>query len=223
MTYQSYQLKQTFQGFTQLGIFNLSMDTGGSGSNTQYAPAWSATVVGLANSSKTIESDLENGPTDSTENATIPVLGGFIKRNGTAGGGAQSTQGFDALQFIAHNTNPPTSSMKPDDSTSVPAVASIAGATSVDPLAQPLGSDRRLVLLALQEGSWANNRDTYIQVTRRNYPDVVDKYFGSGSSGSGPIGRRWTHIVLSMVVDNTAQVSAELLGKVYEVLPVLST
>ncbi|KAJ7480000.1 hypothetical protein B0H11DRAFT_2422521, partial [Mycena galericulata] len=216
MSLQGYQLQSIFNSPTPLGIFNYSMDIGGSGLDTQYVAAWTATVVGLANSSKIIEADLEAGLTDSTVNDTSYAV---IKRNGTAEADP-STEGFGALQFIAGSTTPPTTNSKVAHSTSAE-VMPAAALGNVDPLDQPL-QNRRLVLLALQEGAWADNRDQFIQDAGYNSPDIIDKYFGSGSSGSGPIGRRWTHIVLAMVVDDSSQVSAQLLGKVYEVLPVLS-
>jgi hypothetical protein len=82
-----------------------------------------------------------------------------------------------------------------------------------------------LMLLSLNEGSWANQRDDFINYARREHPDIAQKYFGNGTSGSGPIGRHWTHMVLITLTkpNSTELASVQILGKVYDVLPVLKS
>ena len=195
------QLKQVVP---RLGIFNLSMDAGGG----EFEPAWSATVIGSSKATllfgvEGVTANLGAGLGDGTEK-------GLSSRGGAA-------QGFGALQFIAHGMNATT---RPSGSAAAAATAAVS-----DPLDQPLADNQSLVLLRLQEGMWADNRGAYINLARQNTPDILNKYFGAGGSGSGPIGRRWTHIVLCMEFQQANGITTvgevELFGKVYEVLPLL--
>jgi hypothetical protein len=230
MLSQGYTLKRTFP---ELGIFNLSMDIGGEGDNTQYVPAWTATVIaysaisangtGIAESS--VDSHLKDGPTDSTDNSTI----GLIERD--AGTGQSSSRGFGALQFLAHSIN----STAKSHSKSIPpmpaaaaaaAVSAVsAGLSTIDPLNQPMANNQFLLALRVQEGTWANRRNEWIEFARKHTPDIADKYFGSGNTGSGLIGRRWSYLILIVTIDihTSEMVSADLFGKVYEILPELSS
>ncbi|KAJ7139424.1 hypothetical protein C8R44DRAFT_847431 [Mycena epipterygia] len=171
---------------SQFGIFNLSMDIGGNGTYMQFAPAWTATVSSYAWSGSSglqiLGSNLQKGLSDSTSNTTSDPSP--IKRSGIAATD-QSTQGFGSLQFIAHGTNSTTA-----QTGSVRLAAPMSAlAANTDPLDQAMLDGQSFALLTLQEGSWADDRDTYIQVARKNSPAIADKYFGPGSSGSGPIGR----------------------------------
>ncbi|KAJ6573846.1 hypothetical protein DFH09DRAFT_1361908 [Mycena vulgaris] len=222
MVLYAHQFKNTL---SQFGIFNLSMVTGGGGTYAQFAPAWTATIIGLSTVSwdvqNAVDSHLKEGPGESTDNNTI-VVPGIMKRSG-------ATQGFGALQFIAHGMNSTApksgSTTAPKSALVAAAAAAAAPAVDPDPLNQPLTADQILVLLSVQEGTWAANRGEFIEFTRQNYPAIVDKYFGPDGSGSGPIGRRWTHLVLRIGFDlvngSTRVGSVDLLGKVYEVLPVV--
>ncbi|KAJ7652081.1 hypothetical protein DFH06DRAFT_540998 [Mycena polygramma] len=225
---QGYQLKETFQDSSNIGIFNLSMDTGGSGAYTDFVPAWSATIIGWgaknSTSYQTVESNLDSGLGDSTSNSTtIPGLGGL---GGLGPRGEiqtrRSSGGFGALQFVAQGLSPTQSDKTPAPMSGLAATAPAAAAvsTSGDPLNQPLSDNQTLMLLRVQEGTWADQRYGYIQYIRfadRANEDVVNKYFGPGDTGSGPIGRHWTHLVLIVTTDSS-QVSAQLFGKVYEVV-----
>ncbi|KAJ6498072.1 hypothetical protein C8R47DRAFT_318097 [Mycena vitilis] len=228
---KGYQLKHLFLNSAeeQFGIFNLSMDTGPAGAYTNFVPAWSATVVGWgaknSTSYQTLESDLKAGFNDSTTNSTgIPGMGVLGTRAEPRR--RRSSGGFGALQFVAQGLKPAQS-----DSTSVPisgvaaAGAPAVASSSGDPLEQPLPDNKVLMLLSLQEGTWADGRAEFIKFIRYNKEtntlattNVIDKYFGPGTSGSGPIGRHWTHLVLIVTTDSP-QVSAELFGMVYEVVP----
>ncbi|KAJ7724987.1 hypothetical protein DFH07DRAFT_261018 [Mycena maculata] len=220
MSFMGYEFQNTFQGDFPGTIFNFSMDVGG-----ESVPAWTATVLGLANTTKTLESDLQkasNASSTGTDGLLDPL--GMVGRNSAAGTDTPP-EGSGALQFIAHNTNSPQPHTGTNSAIAAAAVSSNTTAVTGDAnptLSGPLLTNQHLVLLALQEGSWVDGRDATIEFVRQNSPGIFKKYFG-GSSGSGPIGRRWSHLVLSMAVDESSQVSADLLGKVYEVLPVLST
>ncbi|KAJ6573841.1 hypothetical protein DFH09DRAFT_382212 [Mycena vulgaris] len=210
MALHGYHLRNIFP---KLGIFNLSMDVGGSGASTQFAPAWSATITGFAMKSAVgfgaamMETNLESGPGESTVNETGSVSGMFRRDAG----------GFSALQGMAHGlpTRP-----KSDGAPKMAAAAALSSADPRDPLDQPLPEDQSFVLLNLKEGSWADRRDEFVHAARQTVPDVVDKYFGP----RGPLARRWTHLVLRAsfdVVNGSTRVGlVELFGRVYEVLPV---
>ncbi|KAJ7652073.1 hypothetical protein DFH06DRAFT_1206702 [Mycena polygramma] len=222
MAFKGYALERTFQGVQPIGIFNLSMDTGGSGAYTDFVPAWRATVVGWGAKNSTsyqaLESNLGGGLSDSTSNITDPPdLGaGLDGRDGHRI--RRSSAGFGALQFVAQGLKPVQSDSSPAPPSEVAAAAAAPAVASSDPLEQPLPDNETLMLLSLQEGTWADKRAEFIQWTRENTPDLVDSYFGPGNSGSGPIGRHWTHLVLIVNTD-TPQVSAQMFGKVYEVVP----
>ncbi|KAJ6498055.1 hypothetical protein C8R47DRAFT_1068950 [Mycena vitilis] len=220
MAFKGYALERTFQGVQPIGIFNLSMDTGGSGAYTDFVPAWRATVVGWGAKNSTsyqaLESNLGGGLSDSTSNITdsLDLGAGLDGRDGHRT--RRLSAGFGALQFVAQGLKPVQS-----DSPSAPvseAAAAAPAVASTDPLDQPLPDSQTLMLLRLQEGTWADKRAEFIQWTRENTPDLVDSYFGPENSGSGPIGRHWTHLVLIVNTD-TPQTSAQLLGNVYEVVP----
>ncbi|KAJ7102571.1 hypothetical protein B0H15DRAFT_796004 [Mycena belliarum] len=222
MQLEGYQLKTLFP---TLGIFNLSMDVGGSGSFTQYAPSWSATIIGFAKKDvvgdgmAVLESNLDDASGEATSNSTGGVPGLLGRK-------AEAAPRFSALQALAPHIDPPKNvAPGPVRLMMVDSVAAnAAAASSSDPLNQPLAPDQTFMLLNLQEGAWADKRAKYISAARQSNPAVVDKYFGPAGSGAGLIGRRWTHLVLRTSfrrVGNSTQVNmVELFGKVYGVVPV---
>ncbi|KAJ7102574.1 hypothetical protein B0H15DRAFT_943476 [Mycena belliarum] len=231
MPLRGYQLRQIFPN---LGIFNLSMDTGGEGTSTRFDPAWTATIIGISRSVSVqdIAENLDDGPGESTSNNTDRgvIIGGLPKR----GTSFRSAKGFGSLQFIANGIHPTTTTTAvntppvskvhtPAAAAAAPAPAPASNSPDSDPLNQPLPDDESFVLLSLQEGSWADRRGDYITYAREHAPDVLDKYFGRNGTGSGPIGRRWSHLVLLMNSSNkngtSTAVLAKTFGMVYETLP----
>ncbi|KAJ7171703.1 hypothetical protein C8R43DRAFT_979121 [Mycena crocata] len=217
----------TFDGLSPLGILNLTMKIGGEGTYAQYKPAWTATVIGAGTEVgfdlQILGSNLENGANLDTSKIDSPEpLSMGNKREATN----QTTQGFSVLKYIAHSINSTTKANHADSDSPFAAAASKAVIATSDntnksefSLAWPLTESRTLLLFSLQEGSWAENRDEYIRYARRNTPKVAEEYFGAGSSGLGPIGRHWTHLVLSMSVEDGDEGQVDLLGMVYDVLP----
>jgi hypothetical protein len=213
MELQGYQLKSTL---SQFGVFNLSMDVGGSGEFTQFAPAWTATITGFAMQNlfgfgaELLEGNLQKGPGESTVNGTGSLPGSLPR--------AEPAPGFSSLHAFAQGIKVPAKAP--------PRAMMDAALTGTDPLDQPMSASQTFMLLDLQEGSWADGRDGYIHAARLTVPDIADKYFGSGWSGSGPLGRRWTHLMLRTSVsqvNGTTQVGeVELFGKVYGLLPELT-
>ncbi|KAJ7037388.1 hypothetical protein C8F04DRAFT_410463 [Mycena alexandri] len=192
---------------------NFSMDIGGSGSLTQYAPVWTATIIGwsMRNNSglQTVDSNLgaKRTPRDRLETR-------------------QSSGGFSALQVVAHSMS--YAGGKSDHSGFAPDIATAAVAPSSEAdtvFSVPLAPNEGLILLSVKEGSWADDRDNYIRSAQMYTPDIVEQYFG-GKYGTGPIGRHWTHLVLGVTINSkngSVEVSTtDLYGSVYEVLPVLS-
>ncbi|KAJ6577081.1 hypothetical protein B0H10DRAFT_925954 [Mycena sp. CBHHK59/15] len=220
MALRGHMLKQAL---TQFGIFNLSMETGGEGLSARFAPAWSATIIAVrGKTSPEILTPLDSGLAGGLGNSSDKDVLGIISRNGAIEG-RQSTQGFSVVEFIAHGMKS-ASSKAPSAST--PFLSTdIEQLTPTNIFNQSIG-EQALVLLAVQEGSWSDQRDDFIKFARYHFPDIAGKYFGVGTSGAGPIGRHWTHIALLMTVESvngsTQASEVQTLGRVYDVLPVLS-
>jgi hypothetical protein len=222
MAVTGYVLKQTIP---QFGIFNLSMSTGGSGLSTQFSPAWTATITWsmikrgvVLSPSGIVQDNLGHNLANSTRNDTENLFG--IMRRDSIDRRVPTTQRFSPLQAIASSMDPPP--QKP-----VPAVAVHAAAShpSGGLLNQTLGDGGSISLLDVREGSWAADRDMFIKYARDYTPDIVDRYFGPGQTGSGPIGRTWTHVALlitASLVNGTTEIGdVQVLGKVFDTLPIL--
>ncbi|KAJ7151697.1 hypothetical protein C8R46DRAFT_490955 [Mycena filopes] len=224
MATQGNHLREMFDSSFPVPRLNFTMEVGGSGSLTQYDPAWTATIVGysMRNDSglQTVGTNLAAGSSEVTGNLTKRILSPARR---------QSSGGFSALQTVAQGM-PSVQSNK--NSIAVHDEVLVAAAAAPSPkfsspdssvLNVTLAPTEGLILLSVKEGMWADGRDAYIKAARSYNPDIANKYFGAPKTfGEGPIGRRWTHLVLrvSLTPKNGTQEAstAELIGKVFEVI-----
>jgi len=79
------------------------------------------------------------------------------------------------------------------------------------------------MVFTITPGSWYDDLASSVAFAAKERPDVAEKYFGKGSSGMGPIGRIWTHVVVLTTddPDTLGLDSVQVLGKVWDVLPAL--
>ncbi|KAJ7218125.1 hypothetical protein GGX14DRAFT_439913 [Mycena pura] len=113
-----------------------------------------------------------------------------------------------------------TTSAAPSTTSLSPAVSAAAQNSTVS-FSDPTGN---LMFLEVTPGKWAENLTSSVAFALKQKPDVAEKYFGKGNSGSGPIGRIWTHICVMTIDDPKSSGlpgSVQVLGKVWDVLPAL--
>lgn len=81
-----------------------------------------------------------------------------------------------------------------------------------------------MMLVRFQAGAWKNDIGQFIQFAAKDQPDIMAKYFGSGTTGNGPLGREWTHAILVTTYkpNSTDLQTVQLLGMVWGVLPELA-
>ncbi|KAK0208564.1 hypothetical protein DFS33DRAFT_456638 [Desarmillaria ectypa] len=94
-------------------------------------------------------------------------------------------------------------------------VSSSTSSSSSTTLSSPLTPSSNLILVSLQEGTWADKRAEFIKYAWEEQPEVAEVYLGR--RGEGPIGRRWTHVVLLAEGEGEVE-TIWLLGMVWQAL-----
>ncbi|KAJ7096386.1 hypothetical protein C8R44DRAFT_376748 [Mycena epipterygia] len=230
VAFQGYQYKLTLN--TAPPIFNLSMVVGGQISSTdvEIVPAWAATII---NNTDIAPSAVNQLPANLTTNITASASSSVsqrtssVSRSSATSHAARSTpsqgRGFSSIKSVAKNqTNTDKSPITPSSGWS--SSKSVAHSPAPDPLGGISNTLKgNLMVFSVQPGKWASDLASNVEWAMKERPEVVEKYFGKGNSGMGPIGRWWTHVILLTTYNPNTTVldSAQVLGKVWNVLPIL--
>ncbi|KAJ7462223.1 hypothetical protein B0H11DRAFT_2054655 [Mycena galericulata] len=226
-------------------IFNLSMVVGGQQSPTDFmddaglrvAPAWTAWIINNTVIAPSAVADIPANFTASPSPSASSSIGKSdppsSATSSTTAHAARSTptkRAFSPVESVAKDqnatdTNPSLNITQHSVSqnTSAPSPSPSVPSTT-DPLGDiPSTLKGNLMIFSIIPGSWADILASSVQFAVKERPDVAQKYFGTGTSGMGPIGRIWTHVCVMTTDDpdtpglNTVQI----LGKVWDVLPAL--
>lgn len=210
------------------GMVNRTMVVSGEQGNPQasYAPAWTATIINATNIdgalAKNITVNLENvakradEASDTDTATTSKSADSAAKMSGCKPKQKREAKNKISSVFRAVAAAASSSPLQVDGHDIVS--HQVVSTTSTS-LSSPLTPNSNLILVSLQEGTWADQRAEFIKYAWEEKPDIAKVYFGR--RGEGPIGRRWSHVVLLGEGKGEAE-SIWLLGTVWEVLPVLT-
>ncbi|KAK0233442.1 hypothetical protein IW262DRAFT_1451978 [Armillaria fumosa] len=218
------------------GMVNRTMVVGGEQGSPQaeYVPAWTATIINATRlndaSAKEITGNFENAArreenddqpeeTASSTSDTDPTTTQSADSTTETGGckakkkRAPQKKMSSVFRAVAAAVSHPSSSPLQINGHDI---ISHQVASSSTTLSSPLTSHSNLILVSLQEGTWADKRAEFIQYAWEEQPEIAEEYLGQ--RGEGPIGRRWSHVVLLAEGEGEVE-TIWLLGMVWEALP----
>ncbi|PBK77002.1 hypothetical protein ARMSODRAFT_948866 [Armillaria solidipes] len=208
-----------------------------------YVPAWTATIINATSvngaSAKEITGNFENAarrgekddpPEDPTSSKTTSDTDPTTTQSAdstTETGGCKPKKKrtpqqkissvFRAVAAAASSSSSSSSSSSPVRINGHGIVShQVASSSSSTTLSSPLTSTSNLILVSLQEGTWADKRAEFMQYAWEEQPEIAEVYLGR--RGEGPIGRRWSHVVLLAEGEGEVE-TIWLLGMVWEALP----
>ncbi|PBL00788.1 hypothetical protein ARMGADRAFT_1073123 [Armillaria gallica] len=208
------------------GMVNRTMVVSGEQGSPQasYVPAWTATIINATSvngaSAKEITGNFESAArreekdpsADSdatTQSADSTTEAGGCKRKRKRSPQQKISSAFRAVAAASSSSSP----LRINGHDILSHQVAPSSSSSSTTLSSPLTSSSNLILVALQEGTWADKRAEFIQYAWEEQPEIAEVYLGR--RGEGPIGRRWSHVVLLAEEVETIW----LLGMVWEALP----
>ncbi|KAK0465385.1 uncharacterized protein EV420DRAFT_1637522 [Desarmillaria tabescens] len=227
------------------GMVNRTMVVAGEqGSpSASYVPAWTATIINATKvdgaSAKEITGNLEKAArreeaddppedptskttsesadtdTTTTNSADSSTETGGCKPKKKRGAANKIASVFRAVAAASSSSSSPLQ-INGHGIVSHQVASSSSSSSSSTTLSSPLTPSSNLILVSLQEGTWADKRAEFIKYAWEEQPEIAEVYLGK--QGEGPIGRRWTHVVLLAEGEGEVE-TIWLLGMVWGALP----
>lgn len=232
------------------GVFNVSMLVGGDPSSPQakFSPAWSATIIQASRFDDQDAKDLQDNINDGLSNSTFtntefatpthtstssqihsssahstPAPSPSPSASKTKKSIRMNAVNVVALRAAANEIQPNSAVSASDVSKTLSSPSASASADNELKNVPDTALQGNLMLLSLNEGAWAAERDTFIAWARQNRPSIFAKYFGNDTHWTGPIAKRSTHLAIVTInkVNSTDLGNVNYLGQVASVLPIL--
>ncbi|KAK0456251.1 hypothetical protein EV421DRAFT_1895497 [Armillaria borealis] len=218
------------------GMVNRTMVVSGDQGSPQasYVPAWTATILNATSvngaSAKEITGNFENAarreekdPSADSAATKSADTNTTTTQSADSTGGCKPKKKRSPQQKISSVFRAVAAAASSSSSSSPVRINGhgivshqVASSSSSTTLSSPLTSSSNLILVSLQEGTWADKRAEFIEYAWEEQPEIAEVYLGR--RGEGPIGRRWSHVVLLAEGEGDVE-TIWLLGMVWEALP----